>query len=209
MVRRPIGSLGNNWKKQNARRRGTRPLLAARTKWNSFCRAAVTCGTLWSGHGNAVSVGNSQLGRGNQDRSGFFQTARNVDPQGGVFILTTNRPEALEAALASRPGRVDQAIEFPLPDDIGREKLVTLYAKGARLPAEVLTEIVRRTQGVSAAFIKELLRRIIQFHIERNGDSEINRTDVDLALDEMLFSGGSLNLKLLGAGQIDSEQSAG
>ena len=124
-----------------------------------------------------------------------------------LFILTTNRPEALEAALASRPGRVDQAIEFPLPDDIGREKLVILYVKDAQLPSVVVAEIVRRTQGVSAAFIKELMRRIIQFHIERDGDSEINRTDVDLALDEMLFSGGSLNLKLLGAGQIEAEHS--
>ena len=47
-----------------------------------------------------------------------------------LFILTTNRPEALEQALASRPGRVDQAIEFPLPDDEGREKLVRLYSPG-------------------------------------------------------------------------------
>jgi hypothetical protein len=29
-----------------------------------------------------------------------------------LFLLTTNRPENLEAALASRPGRIDQAIEF-------------------------------------------------------------------------------------------------
>ena len=36
-----------------------------------------------------------------------------------LFLLTTNRPEALELALSSRPGRVDQAIEFPLPDDEG------------------------------------------------------------------------------------------
>jgi len=46
-----------------------------------------------------------------------------------LFILTTNRPESLEAALASRPGRVDQAIEFPLPDGAGREKLVRLYSQ--------------------------------------------------------------------------------
>src|SRR6185436_7139140 len=41
-----------------------------------------------------------------------------------LFILTTNRPRSLEQALASRPGRVDQAIEFPLPDAEGRRKLV-------------------------------------------------------------------------------------
>lgn len=125
-----------------------------------------------------------------------------------LFILTTNRPEALEAALASRPGRIDQAIEFPLPDDVGREKLVLLYANETQFPTDVLGEIVRRTQGVSAAFIKELMRRIVQFHIERNSDSEIDRADVDSALDEMLFSGGKLNLKLLGAGQIDTSSPA-
>src|SRR5262249_37755231 len=31
-----------------------------------------------------------------------------------LFILTTNRPETLEGALTARPGRIDQAIEFPL-----------------------------------------------------------------------------------------------
>src|SRR5262249_31944871 len=31
------------------------------------------------------------------------------------FVLTTNRPETLEPALANRPGRIDQTIEFPLP----------------------------------------------------------------------------------------------
>lgn len=119
-----------------------------------------------------------------------------------LFILTTNRPETLEAALASRPGRIDQAIEFPLPDEAGREKLVLLYAHEAKLSTDILSEIVRRTQGVSAAFIKELMRRIVQFHIERNGGSEIDRADVDAALDEMLFSGGKLNLKLLGASEV-------
>src|ERR1019366_8058133 len=50
-----------------------------------------------------------------------------------LFILTTNRPEQLESALAGRPGRIDQAIEVPLPDDIGREKLVQLYGRGLPL----------------------------------------------------------------------------
>ncbi len=47
-----------------------------------------------------------------------------------LFVLTTNRPEQLEGALAGRPGRIDQAIEVPLPDDIGRAKLVQLYGGG-------------------------------------------------------------------------------
>jgi ATP-dependent 26S proteasome regulatory subunit len=117
-----------------------------------------------------------------------------------LFILTTNRPEQLEAALASRPGRIDQAIEFPLPDTAGRRKLVALYSQGITLSESVVDETVRRTDGVSAAFIKELMRRTVQFHIERDGTGEVSHDDVDDALNEMLFSGGSLNLKLLGAG---------
>ncbi|WP_442508398.1 AAA family ATPase [Novipirellula sp. SH528] len=120
-----------------------------------------------------------------------------------LFILTTNRPESLEAALASRPGRIDQAIEFPLPNDSGRNKLIRLYSEGISLSDEVVADVVRRTEGVSAAFIKELMRRSVQFHIERNGSGEINSEDVSNALDEMLVSGGSLNLKLLGASGIE------
>ena len=114
-----------------------------------------------------------------------------------VFILTTNRPEALEAALASRPGRVDQAIEFPLPDEEGREKLVRLYARGVAVGEDVVRAVVGRTERVSAAFIKELMRRAVQFHLERDGPGRLGGEDVDRALDEMLHSGGSLNLKLL------------
>lgn len=122
-----------------------------------------------------------------------------------IFILTTNRPESLEAALASRPGRVDQAIEYPLPDETGRRKLVLLYSEGVKLADEVLAEIVRRTEGVSPAFIKELMRRSVQFHIEHNGTGEISKEDVTSALDEMLVAGGSLNLKLLGATEVQDK----
>jgi len=69
-----------------------------------------------------------------------------------LFILTTNKPEALESALAARPGRVDQAIEFPLPDETGRRKLVRLYAAGASITEDVVLHAGRVTHGVSALF---------------------------------------------------------
>ncbi len=117
-----------------------------------------------------------------------------------LFILTTNRPQTLEAALASRPGRVDQAIEFPLPDAEGRRKLIRLYADRTLIADHVIEAIVRRTEKVSAAFIKELMRRSIQFMLERDGKTEtIELVDVENALTEMLFTGGSLNAALLGA----------
>lgn len=122
-----------------------------------------------------------------------------------LFILTTNRPEQLEQALASRPGRIDQAIEFPLPDEAGRSKLIRLYAREIVVPDEIVEHVVRKTEKVSASFIKELMRRATQFHLEANGTSTLTLADIDQALEEMLFSGGSLNLKLLGAeGRLDA-----
>ncbi|HEX6767404.1 MAG TPA: ATP-binding protein, partial [Polyangiaceae bacterium] len=116
-----------------------------------------------------------------------------------LFILTTNRPETLEPALAGRPGRVDQAIEFPLPDDEARRRLVELYRHGLTLPEAVTNDLVARTEGVSAAFIKEMMRRTAQFTLERSGASDATAADVESALAELLFEGGSLNAKLLGA----------
>jgi ATP-dependent 26S proteasome regulatory subunit len=115
-----------------------------------------------------------------------------------LFVLTTNRPDQLEPALASRPGRIDQAIEFPLPDEDGRTKLVTLYSRGLEVPPDVMDLLVRRTKGASPAFIKELMRRSAQFLIETGGGQVLTTGAVDSAIEEMVFIGGALNLKLLG-----------
>ena len=118
-----------------------------------------------------------------------------------LFILTTNRPEQLESALANRPGRIDQAIEVPLPNDVGRTKLVRLYGKGLPLDETLVAEATQRTKGVSAAFIKELMRRVAQASIARDGGAAVESRDIGEALDDMLFAGGKLNVKLLGGAQ--------
>jgi len=115
-----------------------------------------------------------------------------------LFVLTTNHPDQLEKALASRPGRIDQAIEFPLPDEEGRRQLARLYAYGLPMEPEVVELIVRRTAGGSAALIKELMRRAAQFLLD-GGHARLQPRHIDAALEEMLFSGGSLNASLLGA----------
>ncbi|RVC81233.1 AAA family ATPase [Mesorhizobium sp. M4A.F.Ca.ET.022.05.2.1] len=115
-----------------------------------------------------------------------------------LFILTTNRPEQLEGALTGRPGRIDQAIEVPLPDDDCREKLVRLYGGGLKLSDKIVSEAVARTKGVSAAFIKELMRRTAQTSIMRGDGEVVTPEDLAEALDDMLFTGGRLNVRLLG-----------
>ena len=114
------------------------------------------------------------------------------------FVLTTNRPETLEPALASRPGRIDQAIEFPLPDVDHRRRLVRLYARRLSLSAALVDDLATRTDGASPAFIKELLRRIAQHHLEAATPGDVARSTAEAALHEMLFAGGALNAQLLG-----------
>jgi hypothetical protein len=94
-----------------------------------------------------------------------------------LLVLATNRPEQLEGALAGRPGRIDQAIEVPLPDEIGRGKLVRLYGKGLPLDQTVIGEVARRTEGVSAAFIEELMpaHRARRYYARRRQLSHFSR----------------------------------
>ncbi|PRX21757.1 SpoVK/Ycf46/Vps4 family AAA+-type ATPase [Paraburkholderia sp. BL18I3N2] len=115
-----------------------------------------------------------------------------------LFALTTNRPEEIEEALAARPGRVDQAIEIPAPDADCRARLLRLYGSRMSIPTGVAALAVERTEGVGAAFIKELVRRLAQQSIARKAQGEVSMEDAENALQDMLVRSGYLSQALLG-----------
>lgn len=118
-----------------------------------------------------------------------------------LFVLTTNRPEVLEPALAARPGRVDQAIEIPLPDEDCRDRLIARYGEGMRLALTDRAAVIARTEGTSAAFIKELLRRAALIAADASPGAkspEVGDGHVRDAMQEMLVDGGSMTRALLG-----------
>lgn len=115
-----------------------------------------------------------------------------------VFVLTTNRAEALESALTARPGRIDQAIEVPLPDAKCRERLLDLYSKGLDVRLENRASVIARTEGASAAFVKELLRRAALLACVESGSPAVSDRHIDEALRELVISGGLLTSRLLG-----------
>jgi hypothetical protein len=115
-----------------------------------------------------------------------------------LFVLTTNRPDLLEPALAARPGRIDQAVEVPLPDTECRRRLFELYGRGLQVTVPV-EPYAARTAGASAAFIRELLRKAALFAADDGGALEVRATHFDEALHEMLVEGGDLTKSLLGA----------
>jgi len=115
-----------------------------------------------------------------------------------LFLLTTNRPEILEPALASRPGRVDQAIEIPPPDAECRRRLFDLYGRGLDLRVTDLERFVARTEGVSAAFIRELVRKAALFAADEADGLVVTDRHLDEALHELVVDGGPLTKSLLG-----------
>lgn len=117
-----------------------------------------------------------------------------------LFVLTTNRPETMEEAIRDRPGRIDQAIEFPKPDAECRARLLELYRGKIEIAQEISDECVRRTENTSAAFIRELARRMAQFAILRS-DTKIDKSDMRFALEEMLDA-GSFTAKALGVDEV-------
>jgi hypothetical protein len=118
------------------------------------------------------------------------------------FIMTTNRPGTLEPALANRPGRIDQAVEFPLPNEAAREQLIRLYSRSLQIESQLVRNLAARTEGASPAFIKEFMRRIAQGYVELQLEGPVTQQIAEDALHEMLFSGGNLNAALLGGGSL-------
>jgi hypothetical protein len=111
----------------------------------------------------------------------------------------------LEPALAARPGRVDVAVEVELPDAEARARLLTLYSRSLSLglsEAETAT-VIERTEGVTASFLKELLRRAVLEAMRQTGgsaQSEINAEHMSAALDDLLDSSQGVTRSLLGVG---------
>ncbi len=118
-----------------------------------------------------------------------------------LFVLTTNRPDILEPALAARPGRIDQAIEVPPPDAACRRRLLELYGRGLKTEGIDWNQLVERTAGASGAFIRELLRKAAVFSAEDAPDGElrVGQGHMEEALAELLVAGGALTHSLLGA----------
>jgi ATPase family associated with various cellular activities (AAA) len=117
-----------------------------------------------------------------------------------VFVLTTNRPDLLEPALATRPGRIDLAVEVPLPDAPARARLISLYARGLRLDVPSLDPVVERTEGVTASFITELLRKAALLAALEAEPIVVTARHLDAALDELTDAGSALTRSLLGGG---------
>ncbi|MGC1206587.1 MAG: ATP-binding protein [Ornithinimicrobium sp.] len=149
---------------------------------------------------------------GGGDQSMLFELLNQMDglePEADVtFLLTTNRADLLEGALAARPGRVDLAVHLPLPTAQARRALLDLYrpAQGWHVDDVTAAEVVERIDGTTASFVKELVRRavLVSLHDHDPGmpsDLLVTSDHLRAATSELLDSGSQLTRRALGVNQ--------
>jgi hypothetical protein len=125
-----------------------------------------------------------------------------VDSDADVtFVLTTNRVEVLEQALVDRPGRVDLAVEIPKPDTAERTRLLHLYARDVELKLSDEAGLIAAMDGVTASFVRELVRRAVLAQIDDIADGQtVTLTDDDLrgVLTELTSQRNAITSRILG-----------
>lgn len=84
-----------------------------------------------------------------------------------VFVIgATNRPDQIDPAIL-RPGRLDQLIYVPLPDETGRLSILTAQLRNTPLePGLDLKTIAQATQGFSGADLSYIVQRAAKFAIK-------------------------------------------
>ncbi|WP_027172973.1 ATP-binding protein [Methylobacterium sp. 10] len=115
-----------------------------------------------------------------------------------LFLLTTNRPAEIEEALASRPGRVDEAIEIANPDAGCRTRLIALYGGALAFEEGAIEDAVTRSEGASAAFVKEVVRRLAQAALAAGNGNQVDRATVSTILGEATGNENRIGRRIIG-----------
>ncbi|MEN4007487.1 MAG: CDC48 family AAA ATPase [Methanobacteriaceae archaeon] len=105
----------------------------------------------------------------------------------GVVVLgATNRPDLIDAALL-RPGRFDEVVLVPPPDEKSRLDILMVHTKNMALDDDVnLEALAKMTEGYSGADIQALCRKagVIALH-ENIKIDKISKRHFDAALNKI------------------------
>ncbi|KAG8496214.1 hypothetical protein CXB51_009521 [Gossypium anomalum] len=123
--------------------------------------------------------------------SGYFNSSEmdGMSAKKTVFIIhATNRPDIIDPALL-RPGRLDQLIYIPLPDEESRYQIFKACLRKSPGSKDVdLSALATYTQGFSGADITEIYQRACKYairgNIEKDIEKERRRREDPEAIDE-------------------------
>merc|ERR1711935_1053954 len=93
-----------------------------------------------------------------------------------VFIIgATNRPDIIDGAIL-RPGRLDQLIYIPLPDEASRKSILKSNLRKTPIAGTVdLDYMAKVTKGFSGADLTEICQRAVKLAIRENIEQDIKR----------------------------------
>lgn len=104
--------------------------------------------------------------------------------EGVILISATNRPDVLDPALL-RPGRFDRQVVIPLPDILGREKILKVHLKKTPVGPDVNRVIIAKgTPGFSGADLENLVNEAALLAAKRDKE-KIDMTDLEDAKDKV------------------------
>ncbi|XP_012554675.2 transitional endoplasmic reticulum ATPase [Hydra vulgaris] len=122
--------------------------------------------------------GSSGDGGGAADRV-INQILTEMDGMGAkknVFIIgATNRPDIIDSAIL-RPGRLDQLIYIPLPDELSRVAILKAALRKTPIAKDVdLVYLAKVTVGFSGADLTEIAQRACKLAIRESIEKDIQR----------------------------------
>jgi len=104
--------------------------------------------------------------------------------EGVILISATNRPDVLDPALL-RPGRFDRQVVVPLPDILGREKILKVHLKKTPIAPDVNpTVLAKGTPGFSGADLENLVNEAALLGAKRNKE-KVDMFDLEDAKDKV------------------------
>ena len=121
------------------------------------------------------SIAKARGGAGGSDAGGASDRVVNqlltemdgMNAKKNVFVIgATNRPDQIDPAIL-RPGRLDQLIYVPLPDEPARLSILNAQLRKTPLePGLELSSIAKATQGFSGADLSYIVQRAAKFAIK-------------------------------------------
>ena len=106
--------------------------------------------------------------------------------EGVILISATNRPDVLDPALL-RPGRFDRQVVVPLPDIVGREKILRVHMKKSPVHDDVsVLRLAKGTPGFSGADLENLVNEAALLAAKRNKE-RVDNVDFEDAKDKVFM----------------------
>jgi len=104
--------------------------------------------------------------------------------EGVILLSATNRPDVLDPALL-RPGRFDRQVVVPLPDILGREKILKVHMRKTPVAEDVNPHVLAKgTPGFSGADLENLVNEAALLGAKRNKE-KVDMLDFEDAKDKV------------------------